>query len=138
MMVNANSTPFYGTKLMCDPSTPSWRQRVWKWIVQSRLGGRHCEEIYQDFTWGSKSGKWLIQDIRQAATQGVKFEFDGGFADSKVTPPSFFPLVYGAKYSQPLSIEGHSSIIASQRVSQVASAALFLGLEEEKPILVLP
>jgi hypothetical protein len=129
MMVNSNSAPLYGTKVMCDPTSHPIKQKVWKAVVQSCLAGRHCEEIYRDFTWGSKSGKQMIQDIRNAAAQGVRFEFDGGFADSKVTPPSFFPKdVFGAAYHTPSSIQGHSSIIGNLRANQVASAAQFLGL----------
>lgn len=127
ILVNANSAPLYGTKMMNDPSTAKWRQKIWKWIVQSPFGGSHAETVYSDFSWGSFKGKEIIQDIRFAAQNGVKFEFDGSFADSKVTPPSFFPKgVQGAEYFCPDTIEGHSSIIASQRQRQVQSACQFI------------
>lgn len=127
MMVNANSSPLFGTKMMCDPKTPSWRQAIWKWIVQSPIGGSHAEVVYNDFTWGSEEAKKIITKIRDAAEKEVKFEFDGSFADSKVTPPSFYPKgIKGAGYFYPATIQGHSSIIASQRMRQVDSAVSFL------------
>ncbi|WP_068470833.1 alpha/beta hydrolase [Candidatus Protochlamydia phocaeensis] len=128
IMVNANSSPLYGTKVMCDPALAPWKQKIWKWLVQSPLGGNHEEVIYKDFSWGSEAGKQIIREIRRAAEQGVQFEFEGGFADSKVTPPSFYPKnVKDARYFHPNSIQGHSSIIASQRQRQVESACAFLS-----------
>jgi len=127
MMVCANSSPFYGTKMMCDPSSSSFVRNSWKKIVQSPLAGRHSDAIYHDFTWGSQSGRQDIENMRRAAEAGVRFEFDGGFADSKVTPPSFYPSrIRDARYFRPTNIEGHSSIIGSQRTRQVTSACEFL------------
>lgn len=129
VMVNANSAPLYGTKVMMDPDTASWRQKIWKWVLTSSLPmiGNHCEEIIKDFTWAGESGKEMIEGIRSAAERGVRFQFDGGIADSRVTPPAFFPSgVQGAEYFCPESIQGHSSIIGSQRERQVEDAANFI------------
>jgi hypothetical protein len=127
IMVNSSSSPFYGTKVICDPKTASWQQKIWKWILQSPLAGRHAEVVYQDFCWGSDAGKKVITNIQLAAQKGVTFEFEGCFADSKVTPPSFYPKnVLNAQYFYPNNIQGHSSIIASQRPRQVESAKTFI------------
>jgi|GEM_PF-7105074 len=129
VMVSANSAPLYGTKVMMDPDTASWRQKIWKWFLKSSLPivGNHCEEIIKDFTWAGESGKEMVKGIRSAAKSGVRFQFDGGIADSRVTPPSFFPSgVQGAEYFCPKSIQGHSSIIGSQRERQVEDAANFI------------
>jgi hypothetical protein len=128
IMVSANSAPLYGTKAMCDPSSSPWKQKIWKRVVQSRLAGKHTEVIYNDLTWGSQSAKQIIKDIREAADQGVEFEFYGSFADSKVTPGSFYPKnVRNAKYFHPSNIQGHSSIVGDQRKRQLENAYAFLS-----------
>jgi hypothetical protein len=129
VMVNANSAPLYGTKVMMDPDTAFWRQKIWTWFLKSSLPmvGNHCEEIIKDFTWASEPGKEMVKGIRSAAKIGVRFQFDGSVADSKVTPPSFFPSgVQAAEYFCPERIQGHSSIIDSQRERQVEDAVNFI------------
>lgn len=126
IMVNANSSPFYGTKLMCDPEKASWKQKIRKNVIF--LAGRHHEDVIENFTYGSKKfAKKIIPAIQSAQAKGVSFQFDGSFADFKVTPPSFYPKVEGAKYFHPKTIQGHSSIIASQRARQVNDAYNFIN-----------
>lgn len=52
-------------------------------LVQSPIGGRHSNEIYEDLHEEAQMHREMWEGIQEAAKRGVKFEFDGSFADSK-------------------------------------------------------